>query len=596
VSATATAASRVALLVCGALVTLPFLFPEHGPPLRSFHDEWLALALGLAVVAWLLTRARPGPVSVPEIAIAFFALAAWVGVQPLLRPAAYLQLPLTGAAYLATAGALAWCARRLTRELGVERFTDALAGFLLVGATLNAVFGIVQSYGVPEALAGIVARRTGVKAHGHVAQANLYALYLALGQASLVHLVLRGRIGAVLAVVATVLLAWAAALSLSRSAILFALAFVLLAWPARGPDVDVPRLRRVAFAVSLAVLIAVALVPRLHAALGIPILHLFGLDRMVTTLDPGGQFIENRLRIWPFALGVALSAPFTGVGWGEFAGAAFDAGLPRSLADEGEVWNSPHNTFLQLFAEAGLPALAIAVVAALRWWLPVLVALVHRATLPLWWLAAVAAALTLHSLVEYPFWYAHFLLVAALILGAGASRTHALFLPGFAPRAGLVAAAAMAVLLAWTLRDHQRLAVAYWTATGRTLASPAAVAEAVVSLHALASGPLARYAEPWLFLSLPIDTRHLDEKLALGERVLAVHPDSRFVARQAALLALGGREAQARALVEQALRTLPEAPERIAALLTEAALRDDPAIAPLLAAARAAKAAADVSR
>jgi O-antigen ligase len=562
--------------------------------MRSFHDEWLALALGLAVVALLLARVPAGPAVVPEISLAFFALAAWVGLQPLLRPPAYVQLPLTGATYLLMAAALAWSAQRLARELGVRTFCDVLAGFVLAGATINAALGIVQSYGVPEALEGIVARRSGIKAHGHVGQANLYALYLALGQASLAYLALRGRLGTLSFVVIAAVLAWASALSQSRSAVLFALAFVALAWLAHGEHLDARRLRRVAAGVSLAVLAAVVLLPRVHAALGVPILHPFGIDRMVTTLDPAGHFIENRLRIWPFALEVGLGAPLVGVGWGEFARAAFDTGLPRSLANEGEIWSSPHNTFLQLFAEAGLPALLIAVVAALRWWLPMLGALVRRATLPLWWLAALAAALTLHSLVEYPLWYAHFLLVAALILGAAAPRTRAVALPRLAPAPGLVAALGMTVLLGWTMRDHHRLAAAYWTATGRTLASPGAVGEAVATLRQLSSGPLAPYVEPWLYRSLPIDGDALDDKLAMGARVLATSPDSRFVARQAALLALAGREAEAAALVDQALRTLPEAPQRIAALLEEAAPADA-TVAPLLAAARAARGEGDAS-
>jgi O-antigen ligase len=573
--------ARVALLVCGALVTLPFLFPEHELPIRSFYDEWLAFALATAVVAALLVGRGREPTPVPEISLAFFALAAWIGVQPLLRPAAYTQVPLYGVVYLVMAGALAWSAQRLVRELGAEAFCDTLAAFLLGGAVLNAAIGIVQTYGVPQVLEGIVARRSGVKAVGHVAQSNLYALYLALGQASLVYLLLRGRMRVAVAVLAALMLAYAAALSQSRSAVMFIIGLAVLAWFARGSELPAARLRRASLALALAVAAAIALLPRLHEWLGIPILHPFQFDRMVITADPSGVHIENRLRIWPFTAALAWTSPLVGVGWGQFALAAFRAGLPPTMAGEGDIWSSPHNLFLQLFVEGGLPAVAIALVAALRWWLPVLVAMRRQATLALWWLVAAAAILSLHSLVEYPFWFAHFLAAGAIALGAASPRNHALAMPRVAPAIGVGIVLVLAGVLMWTLRDYQRFAQAHWTATGRTIAPPAEVAAAIGTLRDVSRGPLAPRAEPWLFRSLPMNRDDLDAKVAMGRRVLVANPDARFIARQAVLLALAGEDAEARALVAQAARTLVDAPERMQAIFDAVDPTERRVVAPL---------------
>jgi O-antigen ligase len=577
--------ARIALLACGALVTLPFLFPEHDLPIRSFYDEWLALALAAAVVAVLLVDRGREPTPIPEISLAFFALAAWVGAQPLLRPAPYIQVPLYGVVYLMMAGALAWSAQRMVRELGAEAFCDTLAAFLLGGAVLNAAIGIVQSYGVPQVLEGIVARRSGVKAVGHVAQSNLYALYLALGQTSLVYLLLRGRVRVAVAVLAALMLAYAAALSQSRSAVMFIIGLVVLAWFARGAELPATRLRRASLAMALAVAAAIALMPRLHEWLGIPILHPFQFDRMAITVDPSGVHIENRLRIWPFTAALAWASPLLGVGWGQFALAAFRGGLPPTMAGEGDIWSSPHNLFLQLFVEAGLPAVAIAIVAALRWWLPVLVAVRRRATLALWWLVAAAAILSLHSLVEYPFWFAHFLAAGAVVLGAASPRNHALAMPRLAPALGLGVVVVLAGVLAWTLRDYQRFAQAHWTATGRTIAPPAEVAAAIATLRNVSHGPLAPRAEPWLFRSLPMNRDDLDAKVAMGRRVLVANPDARFIARQSVLLALAGEDAEARALVEQAARTLVDAQARMAAIFDAADPAEAAVVAPLRAAA-----------
>jgi O-antigen ligase len=582
----ASAPARIALLVCGGLVTLPFLFPEHDLPIRSFYDEWLALALATAVVALLLVGRRRAPTPVPEISLGFFALAAWIGVQPLLQPAPYVQVPLYGASYLVMAGALAWGAQRMVRELGADGFCDTLAAFVLGGAILNAAFGIIQSYGVPDVLEGIVARRSGVKAVGHVSQSNLYALYLALGQASLVYLLLRGRLRLWVAVLAAVMLAWAAALSQSRSAVMFAVALLALAWFASGAALSAPRLRRANLAVVLAVAAAIALLPRLHEWLGIPILHPFQFDRIAITADPAGIHIENRLRIWPFTAQLAWTSPALGVGWGEFAFAAFRAGLPPTMAGEGDIWSSPHNLFLQLFVEAGLPAVAIALVAAVRWWLPVLFTVRRQATLALWWIVAVAAIVSLHSLVEYPFWFAHFLAVGAIAFGAASPRNRALALPRFAPFAALAVAIVFAGVLAWALRDYQRFAQAHWIATGRTIAPPQEVDAAVATLREVSRGPLAPRAEPWLYRSLPMDRQDLDAKVAMGWRVLGGNPDARFIARQAVLLALAGEDGEARALVEHAARTLVDAPSRMR-LVFEGVPREEAAVIESLQAAAA---------
>jgi ATP-dependent protease HslVU (ClpYQ) peptidase subunit len=56
---------------------------------------------------------------------------------------------------------------------------------------------------------------------------------------------------------------------------------------------------------------------------------------------------------------------------------------------------------------------------------------------------------------------------------------------------------------------------------------------------------------------MPVDETHLPEKLAIGNRVMRTWPLREVVLRQCVLLALAGRDAEARALLEQARRTFP---------------------------------------
>jgi len=356
-----TSSARVSLLLGALLGALPFLVPEHRPPILSFYDEWLALALAACALIACALGARGRPLAVPELSLWLAAFAAWLAVQSVLREPAFAQLPLAGVVYVLAAAGVAWLGHELARNFGAATVVDTLAAVILVGAAANAAIGIAQVYGIPQVLEGIVARTSGPRIVGHVGQANLFAGYLGLGQASLVYLVGRARLPALAAWPAGALLVLASAYSGSRSAVAFALWIALLALVAsRRAGLAWRPMARCAALLAVSVVVATFILPWLHAALGAPPL-LFALDRL---LDPDPAYAEARPDAWLLALQLFVRAPWLGVGWGEFAGAAFEAGLPPTLAATNSIWTSPHNAPLQILAEAGLPGAALAFIAA----------------------------------------------------------------------------------------------------------------------------------------------------------------------------------------------------------------------------------------
>ncbi|HZN85560.1 MAG TPA: Wzy polymerase domain-containing protein [Burkholderiales bacterium] len=509
---------RISLAFAALLGALPFLFAEHRAPLPSFYDEWLGAALGtLAVTAFLLGKPS-GESALPDLTVWLVLFAAWLGLQALLRPPAYAQLPLAGIAYVLLAAQLAWLGRALADRHGAERVADVLAWAILAGAGVNAAIGIVQFYGVPRVLGEFIATSAGSRVVGHVGQANLLADYVALGQASLLYLVARERIRGGWWWGVAALLVLASACAQSRSAILFSLWIGAAAFCLRDQGPQWRRLARQAGVLAAATLAAMVAIPRLHGT----------AERL---LDAQLILAEPRTALWALAWRLFAESPWLGVGWGEFAGAAFSAGLPHA-----GVWTSPHNLFLQLAAEAGLIGAALILVAALRWSRGAWRDLRSAATLPLWWVAAVAGTIGLHALLEYPLWYAHVLGLAAFVAGI-ASRTR-FTVPAAPLRGGLAAMSAVAfALLAWTLVDYQRFDRACVIAGGRTLAAPAEVSAAVDELRAVARGPLGAQVAPWLYQSLPPGEVSVD----MGERVLRRWPSPLVVARHAAALASARR-------------------------------------------------------
>lgn len=118
-----------------------------------------------------------------------------------------------------------------------------------------------------------------------------------------------------------------------------------------------------------------------------------------------------RQTIWLKSWALIQSHPVWGVGYGNIAFAMFTETLPLSRA---AVTEHAHNIFLQLAVELGLPTAAA--------WTLALATLVLRSTQALKTLegralAVFLFAILIHSLLEYPLWYAYFLLPFAFVIG-----------------------------------------------------------------------------------------------------------------------------------------------------------------------------------
>ncbi|PYU89235.1 MAG: hypothetical protein DMG25_19155, partial [Acidobacteria bacterium] len=346
----------MSLLLAGGLCLLPFLLPYHPQPMPSFFPEWLAAALGVAAALTLLAGRGVTAVSFvssPVPARWLIVFAVFLAVQAASGGHVYPQLPLVAALYVLYAVLTIWLGAQLTAAFGVERVATVLAAFLLAGALANSLAGAIQFYGRPKLFEDVIAELHGIRAYGNIAQPNLYANYLALGEGALLFLWARGRLRTAYALQALAILLLGSALSGSRSVLLYALWYAALGVAAgRVQDrADARRLRVAAYAAGVAALSAFFAVPWLDDVLRLGPTGEGTLDRLL--ISPG-EHAEPRRQAWGIALRLFIGAPLAGVGTGEFAGAAFELGLDPSLTRLGEVWTSPHNLPLHLLAETGV--------------------------------------------------------------------------------------------------------------------------------------------------------------------------------------------------------------------------------------------------
>ena len=545
------AAARLSLAAIGLMWTLPFLQPLHRSPLTSFYSEWLALALGLVALVPLAAGQRWRETAIPATAFFLAVFAALVGLHQLLGLVPYPGQTLTVVLYLAWAMLLMVLGATLRGEIGLAAVAGTLAWFLFAGGVLGALTGVAQHFELAALLDPLVARKAAKVVHGNLGQPNHYASYTALALASLVYLYASGRMRFAVAAVVAVLLVYVLGLSGSRSAwvylaILLVLA-LLHAWRTGAAG------RRPAIFVLL-------LIAAFIAAQGLATLtstaapDTASTDAVVVTsaerLFTGANTSDARKQLTHEAWWMFKQAPLAGVGWGQFPWHDFSYRAMTGAGIWGWPFNHAHNIVLQLLAETGLAGCALVVIAGLHWlWAQ------RRSPFDLerWWLLALLGVLGAHSMVELPMWYAYFLGIAAVALGAGSERNFTAG-PGRGASAVvlalLVAGAIPLVTSFGAYRDFERLFARDGTA-------PEGAARAAILSRAHREAVLKPYAEIALTFGIEVDRTRLREKLELNGRVLRFAPLEVVAFRQAQLLALAGEREAARRQFAQAARVYP---------------------------------------
>lgn len=476
----------VALAVAG-----PALLAWNEPPSATFYNQALALA-GWCLVVIVLARWLPardllyrGGLSQLWWALGLLLAAAvlspvWAALPWGLALSAAGVLVVAGV--VASAGAAASQARRSAVVFAPIAWTLVLAGLA------SAAIAVVQLHAPGLADGTVVARSTVPdRAVGNLRQANHLASLL------------------LWSAVAT---AWLADRWLRRRQT--DPAFAPTAFQATRPLDDVPaRARRrpdrttvvVAFAAAaaLAPLVGgVVLSGSRTGLLGIGLLALWGgVDRRLTTpvrlllmatplmavaahglhgafaaapgfpgvgARSGSDISSSRFAIWRNTLELIEQNPWVGVGFGEFNFAWTLTPFPdRPVA----FFDHTHNLPLQLLVELGVP-LGLAVLGLLGWalWRALGQARRHEGEMGLTVRAAFVMVLLmgLHSLLEYPLWYAHFLLPTAFCLGlclAGQERRSVALRPDEAHRhpvrTSLMSALIALLVVAGAVWDYQRV-------------------------------------------------------------------------------------------------------------------------------------------
>lgn len=557
----------LAVAASALLLTLPFLGPRHHLPIATFHQEWLATALGLCLLLALLIDGRGRTWEIPRTAALPPALVGVIWLQQAVGIDALRESAILASLYLVWATLLMVAACRLETLLGRERLAGALAWSLLAGALLAAGTGAVQLWAPTIGLPWIFP--SGGRVIGNLAQANNFADYLWLGVAAAVWLHVSGRLRPLPLATALLPLLGLSLLSGSRSVYFYAAALTLwlLFWSRRQTGGQRQRILRT-------------------AGLLLPVL--LCLQWAIGATNPGGASVSSaqrllasgsydpvRLTLWQAAADIFLDHPLLGAGFDSYSREFFGRIERFPLGGIG-IPEHAHNLVAEFAAELGLAGL-LALFAAAGAWLFARRRVADDAGL----LAlGILLVLGIHSALEYPLWYANFLAIAAFMLALGDGKRWPATLNRFrhGALAGLIAFAFAALFM--LQHDYARLEAATQGRHDDGMPLPPTTRSEWLA-ESYAHSLWRPYAALQLAAHMPLAGDDARSRLTIVEEAVRFSPIRQAVFRHAALLQLTGDVEAARRQLRRAMQAYPDEIDA-ARKMMEAAQADAPALAPLI--------------
>ena len=560
----------VALGLCFILPLLNYL---REPPLGDFFGEW-ASATVMALGALLMVRALPKRLEINGVLLAApVLLVALILLHAALGRYVYYTDALLYAGYLTMFVLVVVLGQHFRNADFAAEVAQRMAWAVIAVALVNLAAQIAQLGGWDQHLQPwIVAlnRESVCIVYGNTAQSNHTSGIAWLAICGSMYLAHERRMPVWLLALLVPAFMFSSALTSSRMAWLFLTLGVALALSARPRWATTLQGRMLLGAGLVGSFLAVtaatgALMGFLEPSC------LSSLDRM----DAREGGITVRLDLLRQAALVWSGNPWIGAGAYSFNGRVYE------LVAEGRSQHLDtyaHNVFAQVLAEFGLTGalgLAIVVLACL-WGL-----WRHRRELEavdvvlLSWLGV----LGIHSLLEYPLWYVHFLMFFGLALGL-LIRPSWCLLPVTLPAKAIVGVIASAALLGCIglLHDYRKLD-RYMFLVLQKLENKMASLPEVDAILAGADADVLFYrphAEHMRGMGMSMTRDDLAEKIALTDKLLSRAPTPPTVARRVVLAVLDGDLDGARWHMDRLMLFFPKQGEELAREMYEMArLRPD---------------------
>lgn len=381
--------------------SLSWIAFDHYRPWVNFHAEGLAVASVVLLGLGLLARSISG-LQAPKSCLLILLAALLPWLQFALGISLFAGDALIVSLYLCATAAAVWVGFEMASRgladntLGV----NALMFAVTVAALVSAGIGIAQWFGVAGPLGMYVLHNDlGDRAMGNLGQANQLATLMLMGVVAYAWLFESRKIGTFAFTLGISFMTLALVMAHSRSGMVSVLLIAaFFVWKRKKMQT---RLGLASVVVWVFAYVAgTALLPLLTEAL------MLGNSSFTRP-----EAIGQRITMWKQVGYAVWQAPWLGYGWNQTptAHAAGAVAFPSSV-----TYTNAHSFVMDMLAWNGIP-LALLLTGAIAWWfLSRIWACTHRDA---GYAMAALLPFAVHSMVEYPFAYAYFLVAAGLFAG-----------------------------------------------------------------------------------------------------------------------------------------------------------------------------------
>ncbi|WP_172599371.1 PglL family O-oligosaccharyltransferase [Sulfuritortus calidifontis] len=503
--------------------------------------------MGLLALLPLIAAHHGGELRLPGVILLPLGLILLLTVQAVLGLIRYPGQAFLAVLYLAWGMLLMLAARSLLDRMGLSRLSALIAWALLIGGCLNTLAAVLQTWQIHSFLDAMVTNKApGIPAYGNLSQSNQFADHQALALGSLLYLSATRRLHWGLGMTLGLGLLSGLALSSSKSSWLYLGTLAVLALLLhRKQGNAASRWLTYSSLVCLPLFFGIQEILASWAAVVTPNVRL-----------ASASGLGAREEIWAHAWSMFSHSPWLGVGYQNFAWENFlrVAAAPTS-ALQLQPYNNAHNLPIHLMAEFGLGGIAL--VLGGGYWL--YRNMKSSLSIERWWLWSLLSILGIHSLLEFPLWYAHFWGPAAVLLAIvdDSSLPPRLRAQGLRVLSTLTSLLGIGLLGLW-LHAYSSLEQAY---QHRPQGPGHSDRQRLIGY--LTDAQQARIFQPQIdvfFALLPVSLERPQEwPMMLQFNIQAMHTIAApgYVYRQALLLSLVGEQAQAQAQLKLAMRAYP---------------------------------------
>lgn len=400
--------SPLELRFLGLMLSLAFVVPYHLPPIASFYSEFVALIYGLLAAGLFIGSGKYSAVRIPKVVWLPIGIGSIVVLQWVLGMFAYQSSALGLVGYMLWAALLMIMGASMTHHYEPAWLVLRLAWFVLCGALVNAVVGVIQLLHWGSSFGGLVMpMNSGQGIFGNLGQQNHFATHMAMGLLSAGFLFFSRCISRVSFVGLSLCFLLAMLMSGSRMALLYAgfISMIFGGMYSQQHESVWKYIKKFLYAAAAMIVI-------------------FGIFYSVA---PSGFFSAQserwvhmgtafapRIYLWENAFSMFKNHVILGVGFDDFADHLFHQAAQSHAEYFGGLDKSAHNIFFHLLAVSGVLG-----VTAFLWPLSVFChgQLSQSVTLERLWMLGLLGLLLIHSMLEQPLFYAYFLGVSAVVLG-----------------------------------------------------------------------------------------------------------------------------------------------------------------------------------